>query len=66
MKATSSAEPLLSLLVDVVQQTQTLRHEVSGLDLPPSAATYFDRALTDIEQRAAKFIAFCLDGERDH
>ncbi len=66
MNSTSSAEPLLCLLVEVMQQTQTLRHEVSVLNLSRSAATYFDRALAEIEQQASSFIAFCLDGERHH
>ncbi|MFL6245836.1 MAG: hypothetical protein ACJ74H_07415 [Thermoanaerobaculia bacterium] len=66
MNATTSAEPLLYLLMDVVQQTHTLRHEVSVLDLPPDAATYFQSALRKIEQQAAEFIAFCMDGQADH
>ena len=66
MTATSSAESLLSLLIDVVQQTRTLRREVSVLDLPSDAAAYFHDTLSEIEQKAAKFIAFCLAATEDH
>jgi hypothetical protein len=62
----TNAEPLLYLLVDVVEQTQTLQAEVSVLDLPSDAVSYFHVALREIEHQAARFIAFYLEGQVDH
>jgi hypothetical protein len=66
MNATSSAEPLLFMLIAVVQEAQSLRHEVSALDLPSDDASYFHKALSGIEQQAAEFIALCINGEPGH
>jgi uncharacterized protein (DUF1778 family) len=66
MNVTTSAEPLLFMLIAVVQEAQTLRREVSVLDLPPDDVTYFHDALSGIEQQAAKFIALCMDRPSDH
>jgi hypothetical protein len=66
MNVTTSSEPLLFMLIAVVQEAQTLRREMSVLDLPPDDVTYFHDALSGIEQQAAKFIALCFDGLNDH
>lgn len=66
MNVTTSAEPLLFMLIAVVQEARTLRLEVSGLDLPPDDAMYFHDALSGIEQQAVKFIALCIDRPNDH
>ena len=62
----TTAEPLLFMLIAVVREAQTLRREVSVLDLPPDDVTYFHDALIGIEQQAAKFIALCIDRPNDH
>jgi hypothetical protein len=66
MNITTSAEPLLSMLFALVEEAQTLRDEVSVLDLPPDDATYFQDALSGIQEQAAKCIALCLEPRHDH
>jgi len=66
MNITTSDEPLLFMLIAVVEEAQTLRQEVSALDLPPDDATYFQDALRAIQEQAAKFIALCVPARHDH
>ena len=66
MNLTTSAESLLFMLIALAEEAQTLRHEVSVLDLPPDDATYFQDALSGIQEQAAKFMALCIEPRHDH